>query len=309
MAKVRGVPGFFALALVSCSRPQQVARLGDVRLESGEVLRDCRIPYRTFGRLDAQRSNAVLFIPWAMGTARDLEPHIGEGKLVDSTRDYVIATDVLGDGVASSPSNSKEQPGSRFPRFTIGDMVEIEYQLLTQLGIQHLKAVVGISGGGMQVFQWAVAHPGFADLAVSIAGSPRTTAKDRERWEGLSRKMLAEPGWRRFLRALREWRPSAVIRELSLDPHDFDRQAAAIASFDVTSALGGSLERAAAAVSAKTLVVVSERDEIVDPVAAKEFARLAGARLIELDGRCGHLATQCEEKALRAAVQQFLAGG
>ncbi len=306
---MRGVPGFFALALVSCSRPQQVAKLGDVRLQSGEVLRDCRIPYRTFGTLDARRSNAVLFIPWAMGTARDLEPHIGEGKLVDSTRDYVIAMDVLGDGVASSPSNSKEQPGQAFPRFTIGDMVETEYQALTRvLGISHLRAVVGISGGGMQVFQWAVAHPQFADFAVSIAGSPRSTKKDGERWEGLTRKLLAEPRWRRWGRALLQVRPRAVIHELSLDPDDFDRQAGAIVSLDVSSAFGGSIERAAAAVRAKMLVVVSAQDEVVDPGPAKEFARLAGARLVELDGRCGHLATQCEEKALRAAVSRFLAG-
>jgi homoserine O-acetyltransferase len=295
------------LAAFACARPPQIADLGDVRLASGEVLRDCRIGYRTFGKLDARRANAVLLIPWLMGSSSGLAAHVGPGKLVDSSRDYVIAVDVPGNGVASSPSNSKEQPEGQFPRMTIGDLVETQYLLLTRaLGIAHLKAVVGISLGGLQVFQWAVAHPGFADGAVSIAGTPRTIPANRERWEALSRKLHEESGWKRLLRVLRSG--SGALDELRLDPFDFGVQTAAIGSFDVSVQFGGSLERVAALVRGRMLVVVSTRDDIVDPEAAKEFARLAGAGILELDGRCGHFATVCEEKALRSEVWRFLGG-
>src|SRR5438132_11498584 len=82
---------------------QQFASLGDVKLTSGEMLRDGRIGYRTFGRLDAARSNAILFSTWFGGTSARLADLIGPGKLVDSSKYFVIAVDALGNGVSSSP--------------------------------------------------------------------------------------------------------------------------------------------------------------------------------------------------------------
>ncbi len=64
-------PALFAL-LLACVPQQRFASLGDFALESGEVIRDCRIGYRTFGRLDEARANAILVTPWAMGTSREL---------------------------------------------------------------------------------------------------------------------------------------------------------------------------------------------------------------------------------------------
>ena len=276
-----------ALALLftlcfACAPRQQFATLGDFALENGEVLRDCRIGYRTFGELDASRSNAVLVTPWAMGSSWHLARQIASGRLLGLSGRYIIAVDAFANGVASSPSNSERQRGSAFPRFSMRDVVESQYQLLTRvLGVRRLEAVVGTSAGGMQVFQWTTAHPEFVDRAVAIAGSPRSSPTDRRRWD-------------------------EAVRQLPGDAGDFARQASAIAAFDVSAPFGGSLQRAAAAVRAKLLVIVPAQDEVVDPAPALEFARFASAEVIVLDGRCGHRAPICEGEVVRSAIARFL---
>jgi homoserine acetyltransferase len=294
------------LAALACGARQQSFDLGDLALENGEVIRGCRIGYRTYGSLDAAGSNAVLVAPWLMGTSREVAAQIGPGKLVDSTRYFVVAVDALGNGVSSSPSNSKAQPGESFPAFSIRDMVESEHRLLTRgLGLHHLHAVVGVSAGGMQVFQWATAYPGFFDKAVAVAASPRSTAAERVSWARLGAEGR-EPGWKRAARAAGRGSPVEAARQLRIDPDDLARQAQAIAGLDVAKSHGGSMERAAAAVRAELLVVVSQRDEVVDPAPALEFARLLGSEVVALDGRCGHRATVCEKETLWRAVERFL---
>lgn len=298
-----------ALLAAACARvpAQQFASLGDFVLENGDVIRDCRIGYRTFGQLDASRSNAVLVTPWAMGTSKELARQIASGKLLDPAGRYLIAVDALGNGVSSSPSNSAQQPGRAFPRFSLRDVVETQYLLLTRvLGVAGLQAVVGVSAGGMQAFDWATAHPEFVERIASVAGSPRSTAADRLRWEAFLGELQRDAGWKRGLRALLRGAPRDALRQFAGDREDFDRQARAIAAHDATASSGGSIERAAAAVRSKMLVVVPARDEVVDPAPALDFARLAGAQVVVLDGRCGHRATVCESAAVRSALARFL---
>src|SRR5277367_6617741 len=110
----------------------QFARLGDFKTEGGEVIRDCRIGYRTFGTLNSNQSNAILFPTWALGTTEQLAGSIGSNKLVDSAKYYVIAVDSLANGVSSSPSNSQLQPRMKFPKITIRDMVNTQHELLAK---------------------------------------------------------------------------------------------------------------------------------------------------------------------------------
>lgn len=299
-----------ACPLLSCSAPEQrFADLGDFRTEGGEVIRDCRIGYRTFGKLDAARSNAVLLLPWLLGTSRDLVAQLGRGGLVDPSGLFVIAIDALGDGVSSSPSHAPAQRGAPFPRFTIRDMVATQHALVTRaLGIQRLRAVVGVSMGGMQAFAWATEFPGFADEVISVSGSPRATDRDRRYWSDAIASVRATSRWRRSAEALGRLDPRDALRQLRIDAADHESQARAIQGLDLSDRFGGSLERAAAAVRARTLVVVSGRDEVVDPEPARRFAVAAGAELLVLDGRCGHQASRCERAALRSAVHRFLRG-
>jgi len=83
------------------------------------------------------------------------------------------------------------------------------------------------------------------------------------------------------------------------DANDKIRQTQAMMSLDVANNYS--------VVKAKVLVVVSKFDHVVTPGPAREFATLLGAKLIELDSDCGHLATACESSQLTAAVTQFLA--
>jgi len=291
--------------LAACSSAD-TARLGDLRLENGATLRDCQVTYRTRGRLNADRSNAVLVVPWFQGNSVQTSLQVGPGKLVDTSKFFVVLVDSLGNGSASSPSTSAAQPGSAFPAITIRDMVESQYQLVTRtLGLRHLHAVVGISMGGMQVFEWTIAYPDFMTRAVSIVGSPKTQPDDVERWNG-SIAWLAQPRWARTRSRLSELKPRSALGEYRTDPDNQLRQIQAIVGHDITRRFGGSMERTAAALRAELLVVGTLADREVNNRPAFELARLARAEVLELDGRCGHQAPSCERATLWPAMARFL---
>ena len=108
----------FALPLFAQDGQQKFATLGDFKLISGEVIRDCRIGYRTFGRLNTEKSNVILFPTWSMGTTEQLQGNVGPAKLADSSKYFVVLMDALANGISSSPSNSSLQPRMKFPRIT-----------------------------------------------------------------------------------------------------------------------------------------------------------------------------------------------
>ena len=132
----------FAYSQTATDRRQQFASIGDFPLENGQHIIDCKIGYRTFGKLNATRSNAVIYPTAGGGTTHMMELY-GLGTEVDTTRFYLILIDALGNGVSSSPSNSISQPKTSFPQFSIRDMVNTQYKMLTEkMNIHHLFAVV-----------------------------------------------------------------------------------------------------------------------------------------------------------------------
>lgn len=339
---MRKIATIALLLLACCGRAraqQQFAELGDFPLQSGEVIRRCRVGYRTFGRLNADRSNAVLALTWFTGTSAQMSSLFERGALIDSTRYFVVVIDALGNGVSSSPSNSAQQPRMKFPRFTIRDMVNSQHLVLTKtLGLTHVRAVAGISMGGMQTFEWTVAYPGFMDRAISIVGSPRLDPYDLLLWQIQNDALMLDPAWKggeytrqpsgrlvagisalvdstpeRFAQThprerLDEQMAAAARAVEVFDANDHIRQSEAMMAHDVSARFGGSLERAAAAVKARVLVVTSATDRIVTPGPAIRFAGLLHAELVRLENDCGHSGPSCDQARVKRAVSAFLAG-
>src|SRR5262244_1125614 len=81
------------LSAVALAQQQQFANIGDLKLQNGGVIRDCRIGYRTFGKLNADKSNVVILPTWAGGTTEQLQSNIGPGKLIDSSSYFVVLID------------------------------------------------------------------------------------------------------------------------------------------------------------------------------------------------------------------------
>jgi homoserine O-acetyltransferase len=150
--------------------------LHSFRTESGVVLPEAKIFYGTYGKLDAAKDNAVLLPSHYMADMHGYGWLVGPGKALDPTRQFLIATELFGNGRSSSPSNTPEPfHGPRFPVTTIRDNVQAVHRLLTsELGIQHLQAVIGFSMGAQQAFQWAVSYPEFMDRVVATSGTAKT---------------------------------------------------------------------------------------------------------------------------------------
>ena len=94
------------LLLLLLAAPLHFAHLGDFTLENGQVIHDCRIGYRTYGVLAADKSNVIVVTTWFGGTTEGLEAWIGPGKLYDSSKYFVVAIDAFGDGLSSSAAKS-----------------------------------------------------------------------------------------------------------------------------------------------------------------------------------------------------------
>src|SRR3979490_2930426 len=156
--------------------PHQTYSEGDLKLESGEAIKDFSISYVTHGTLNAQKSNAILMVTAIGGNHHRIDFMIGPGKALDPEKYFIICTDAIGNGLTTSPSNSTAQPHMRFPKFLIRDMVTSQKKLIDQLGIAHVVAVVGPSMGGMQTLQWGVSYPEFMDSLVAIVPLAKTPA-------------------------------------------------------------------------------------------------------------------------------------
>jgi homoserine O-acetyltransferase/O-succinyltransferase len=319
---------------------QQFAALGDLKLRSGAVIRDVHLGYRTFGQLNAAKSSAILWPTWLGGKTQDLMQFIGPDKVVDSTKYFVVLVDAIGDGISTSPSNSKTQARLGFPEFTIRDMVESERRLATEiLHLTHLRAVMGISMGGMQTFEWAVAYPDFMDVAIPIVGSPQSTSADMLLWTTQIDALELDPEWKEGNGTQPMTGGFAVFSEIGAmansspgyrvahtAPEGFAafltktrssetanaagacnviRQRQAINALDIPGEFDVTMKQAAQRVHAKLLVIVSPEDHTVNPTTAIAFANAISAPVVLLDSDCGHNSPSCISTG--PVVAKFLA--
>lgn len=331
--------------LVAQDGKQQFAELGQCKLESGKVIENCRMGYRTFGHLNSAGDNAVLVPTWLYGTSGELASLFGNesndgaapSHLIDTSRWFGIAIDALSDGVSSSPSNSKEQHGTAFPALALNDSVRAEYRVMTEvLHLRHLHALVGLSMGGEQTFIWSVLYPKFFDLAVPILGTPRLTSYDLQVKQIMVETIESDPAYKNgnynsepplklanlfgnLVVTSPAFRNEATPRDKldafieqaeapqAIDANDRMWQLKAIMTQDVVGKR--SIPEAARSTSAHFLVIVSGEDHLVNPKPALDWAAAVGAPTYISSGSCAHLIMSCDAVEVSRRVRAFLIAG
>jgi len=179
-------------------------------LDSGGSLSPVELAYETHGQLSPQGDNAILICHALTGNAHVAstpgtppgwwEHMVGPGKAIDTTRFFVVCSNVIG-GCAGSTGPSSLNPqlgvpyGIQFPVITIGDMVRAQHALLDVLGIPEWQAVIGGSMGGMQALEWACMYPDQVKAVIAIACtaklSPQALAFDSVGRHAI----LSDPHW------------------------------------------------------------------------------------------------------------------
>ncbi|MDI6895841.1 homoserine O-acetyltransferase MetX [Methanocella conradii] len=185
---------------------------GGLPLESGQKLDEVTIAYETYGKLNKDKSNAILILHALSGDAHAAGWHegdkrpgwwdivIGPGKAFDTDKYFVICSNIIG-GCKGSTGPSSINPstgkpyGLNFPVITIGDMVNAQKRLIDFLGIEQLYAVAGGSMGGMQALQWCVAYPDSVRRGIIIATAAYSRPQHIAFNEVGRRAIMSDPNW------------------------------------------------------------------------------------------------------------------
>ena len=198
---------------------KQVFTLPSFKTVGGEMLKDVRFGYEVYGKLNANKDNAILILPFFSGNghaagkfaASDQDAGywdsiIGPAKPLDTDRFCIIAGDGLisqpvkdgqtvTTGPASIDSGTGKPYGMRFPILTIRDLVTAQKALVDSLGIKKLYAVMGLSMGGIQSFEWAVVFPDSTDRVIPIVGLAESDGYMIENLDLWSTAVKLDPKW------------------------------------------------------------------------------------------------------------------
>jgi homoserine O-acetyltransferase/O-succinyltransferase len=208
LKRISGLCLLFCSSVVLAGELQPVSgdyTIRGFRFADGQTLPALKIHYRTFGSPARDGAgivrNAVLVLHGTTGSGKQFLPSnfagvlFGPGQLLDAARYYIVIPDGIGHGDSAKPSDGLH---ARFPRYTYGDMVRAQHELLTEgLGVRHLRLVMGTSMGGMHSWVWGEMYPDFMDGLVPLACVPAQIA-GRNR---MLRKMIlddirTDPEWK-----------------------------------------------------------------------------------------------------------------
>jgi homoserine O-acetyltransferase/O-succinyltransferase len=182
-------------------------------LQRGGQFGPVTVAYEIWGKLNAEGDNAVLITHALTGNshAHDAEmpddlkvawwnPLIGPGRFFDTSRYFIICSNVLGScygttGPSSIDPNTGQTYGLRFPVITIRDMVETQRRLIEYLGVSRLHMVAGGSIGGQQALEWAVAYPELVENVIVVAATAALTAQAIAFSEVERQAILSDPRW------------------------------------------------------------------------------------------------------------------
>ena len=185
----------------------------ELKLECGKSLGPVTLAYETYGKLNEDKSNAILVVHALSGDAHAAGVHegennpgwwddmIGPGKAFDTDKYFVICSNIIGGCKGSTgPSSINPKTGKHyaldFPFITIADMVNAQRCLIDHLGIGKLLTVVGGSMGGMQVLQWVASYPERVRSAIPIATALKHSPQQIAFNEVVRQSIMADPDWR-----------------------------------------------------------------------------------------------------------------
>ena len=325
----------FSDTFIIAQSQQQFAEIGDLELVSGDVITNCKIGYRTFGKLNTDSSNVIIYPTWFEGTTENVGRLIEKYRFIDTTKYFIIAIDALGNGVSTSPSNYNVYKIKSLSDITIRDMVNSQFKMLTEVfKFKHIFAAVGGSLGAMQVLEWAVAYPDFISKIVAYVGTPKLSTYDLL-WNNIQLNII-ETGKRygvpdfetrkslAMMMAAMGRTPEFIIEKIKPEDFqnylkDFDKeysstftlddyecQLKAIVNNDISKSFGGSMEEAAKSINAKLFLIISETDLLINQTETKRFAEQTKTKTLLLNNNCGHLAVSCEIERCREEIALFL---
>lgn len=313
---------------------QEFYQINSFQTESGYIINNCKIGYRTFGSISKDSSNVVLYCSWFGGNSEAIGILINKYKFIDTTKYFIIAVDALGNGVSSSISNS-DKPDSVFYSLSISDMVNANYRLLTEhFKLKKIYAAVGGSMGSMQVLQMAVTYPDFSKNIIAYVATPRLTSSDllwMATQENLIESTLNSGMSEKEVRRLSEIisanfarTPDYVTKNVKTSEFgdyikSFDKepnkvftlknyltQLKAMMKHDISRSTKNLMEEAAERIRAKLFIIVSKSDLLLNPSEAINLANITSSRLLILDNNCGHLAVSCELERVKGEIANFL---
>ncbi len=175
----------------------EIFEIGNVVLQSGATLREAKLAYKTYGTLNADKSNVIVYPTWYSGQHYDNEWLIGEGMALDPQNYFIIVPNMLGNGLSSSPSNMPPPyDRARFPQVTFYDNVAVQHRLVTEkFGIEKIALVIGWSMGAGQTYQWAVSYPEMVERIFPFCGSAKTSLHNIVFLEGVKVAIQTDVAW------------------------------------------------------------------------------------------------------------------
>ena len=171
-----------------------VFNAGNVVLQSGLTFRNAQLAYKSYGELNTEKSNVILYMTSFAAHHSDVDWLIGSGKALDTDQYFVVIPNLFGNGLSSSPSNAVEPyTGNRWPLLTIADNVNIQHKLLTEhLGIDSLALACGWSMGGLQAYQRASYYPSMVKRLAVLCGAAKCSPHNQVFIEGVRATLTAD---------------------------------------------------------------------------------------------------------------------
>ena len=172
--------------------------LGNIKLLSGKILKSAQLVYKTYGKLNKDRSNVIILPTFYTGSHIRNEGFIGKNRAINPNKYFIVSINMFGNGLSSSPSNStKNQSGSKFPTITLWDNIYCQHKLIVEkLKIKKIALITGWSMAGCQSYQWAVQYPKMVKAILPFCASSKTSIHNHVFLEGVKAALVADKNWK-----------------------------------------------------------------------------------------------------------------